>query len=107
MGLKRRVQSSNIGISQEEKQCFFDFPLSELKLQHFYIKILILRKKLGILASPGVCRCAWELKQAKRPSKKILDSRTRLVSALTRGYRDELKTHSRHVLGAHFGPKTF
>ena len=30
----------------------------------------------------------------------------RLVSALSASYRDELKTHSRHVLGAHFGPKT-
>ncbi len=30
----------------------------------------------------------------------------RIVSALRPSCRDDLKTHSRHVLGAHFGPKT-
>ena len=30
----------------------------------------------------------------------------RLVLAHSGGYRDELKTHSRHLLGAHFGHKT-
>ena len=29
------------------------------------------------------------------------------VLARTTSYRGELKTHSRHVLGAHFGPQTF
>ncbi len=29
----------------------------------------------------------------------------RIFSALRPSYRDELKTHSRHVLGAHVGPK--
>ena len=28
------------------------------------------------------------------------------VLALTDSYRDELKTHNRHVIGAHVGPKT-